>query len=131
MEAEDPVRVALVQAAREFNAGRYFEAHEAIEEALDDTPDEIWDLLLGLIQISVGYHKLTQGLHEGAQRMLGLGLEKIEGFAEDAADLNLGELRERARSERESLGRGRFDPVAFHRSPPRLKPPRARKRAPS
>ena len=33
------VRRAILEAAREFNAGRFFEAHEAIEEVLDDTPD--------------------------------------------------------------------------------------------
>jgi cytochrome c-type biogenesis protein CcmH/NrfG len=39
-EAPSPIdpRAALLAAAREFNSGRYFEAHEALEEALDDLP---------------------------------------------------------------------------------------------
>ena len=72
--ASDPVRGVLLTAAREFNSGRWFEAHEALEEALEDAPDDAWPLLLGLIQVSVGYHKASQGLRSGAIRMLGLGL---------------------------------------------------------
>ena len=55
--------------ARAFNSGQYFEAHEILEAGLDDAPDDRWLLCLGLIQISVGYHKITQQLWRGAARM--------------------------------------------------------------
>ena len=115
-------RTALIRAARDFNAGRYFEAHEHLEEALDELPDELWDLFLGLIQIAVGYHKATQRLWPGAARMLGIGLEKIEGLEARGGGVRLEPLRERARSDRESILRGTFDPEAFLRNPPRLQP---------
>jgi hypothetical protein len=116
------VRLALVAAAREFNAGRYFEAHEVLEEALDEVPEAYWDLVLGLIQVAVGYHKASQGLRPGAARMLALGLEKLEPFAADAAGLRLDGLRRRARADREALARGCFDEADFRRRPPRLQP---------
>jgi predicted metal-dependent hydrolase len=116
------VRRRLIDAAREFNAGRYFEAHEALEEGLDDVPGELWELFIGLIQIAVGYHKISQGLASGATRMLALGLEKVEPFPADAADLDLAGLRERARRDLERLRSGRLDTAELERRPPRLRP---------
>lgn len=113
-----------VDGAREFNAGRYFEAHEALEDALDDVPEELWSLFVGLIQIAVGYHKLTQGLTSGAIRMLGLGLDKLASFADDAGGLDVSALRDRAHADLERLRAGRLDPTELGRDPPRMRPAR-------
>jgi uncharacterized protein len=119
---ESPVREALVAAAREFNAGRFFEAHEALEEALDDVPDALWELFLGLIQVAVGYHKITQDLRPGAKRMLRIGLEKLEAFGDEEAGLRLDALRRRARDDLRALETGAFDADRFRNDPPRLQP---------
>lgn len=116
------LRSLMIAAAREFNSGRYFEAHEVIEEGLDDVPDELWQLCIGLIQIAVGYHKTTQGLWPGAAKMLGLGLEKVESFPDDAGGINLEALRRRARTDLAALREHRFDAGAMRRDPPRLQP---------
>jgi predicted metal-dependent hydrolase len=116
------LREALVAAAREFNAGGYFEAHEVLEDALDDVPEEHWNLVLGLIQVAVGYHKATQRLWSGAARMLGIGLEKLEPLPVDAAGFRLEDLRRRARADREALASGRFDESEFRARPPRWQP---------
>jgi len=84
---------ALLAFAREFNAGRYFEAHEALEEGLEELPEEHWDLWIGLIQVAVGYHKRAQGLRGGAAGMLRRGLEKMRAFPAAAAGLELEPLR--------------------------------------
>jgi predicted metal-dependent hydrolase len=120
--AETRLRSLLLAAAREFNSGRYFEAHEAIEEGLDDVPDELWELCIGLIQIAVGYHKTTQGLWSGAAKMLGLGLQKVEPFAADAGGIHLEALRRRVREDIARLAAGRYDAKAAARNPPRLQP---------
>ena len=111
----------LSAAAREFNAGRFFEAHEALEESLEELPDGLWDLFVGLIQIAVGYHKLVNG-YAGAGRMLGLGLEKIRGYPDDAAGVDLASLRDRAGADLAALLAGTFDADAFRAAPPRLLP---------
>jgi predicted metal-dependent hydrolase len=116
------LRPLLLAAAREFNAGRYFEAHEAIEDGLDDVPDDLWDLCIGLIQIAVGYHKTTQGLWSGAAKMLGLGLEKVEPFAADAGGVNLEALRAHVRADIARLAAGSYDTEAAACNPPRLQP---------
>lgn len=116
------MRKVIIDAAREFNSGRYFEAHEVLEEGLDDVPGEQWELFIGLIQIAVGYHKVTQELWSGATRMLELGLEKMTPFSDDATGLHIEALRGRVRSDIDRLHQGRFDSEAFRRNPPRLQP---------
>lgn len=115
-------RQALIDGAREFNAGRYFEAHEALEEALDDVPDDLWELFNGLIQISVGYHKTTQQLWSGALRMLESGLAKVASYPGEAGGINLDAFRARVREDVDGLRAGEFDPKQFALHPPRLQP---------
>lgn len=122
MTATDAVRSVVLRAAREFNAGRYFEAHEVLEDGLEEVPEPLWDLFVGLVQIAVGYHKATQQLWTGAARMLEMGLEKAQAFPADAAGVNLEALRQRVRADIEALRDGRFYPDAFARRPPRLQP---------
>jgi hypothetical protein len=117
-----PRPALLVEAARAFNAGQYFEAHEILEDGLDDVPAELWELFIGLIQIAVGYHKVTQQLWSGAARMLQIGLDKAAVYPSVAAGVNLEPLRQRVRADIENLRGGRFDAAAFTRRPPRLQP---------
>lgn len=120
---EAELRRLLLGAARELNAGRYFEAHEALEEHLDDVPDAWWPLFLGLIQVAVGYHKLSSG-NDGAARMLGIGLEKLAPLADDVLGIDLGALRRRATLDRERLERHDVAAAlaALASDPPRLLP---------
>ena len=116
------LRAVVVAAAREFNAGRYFEAHEVLEDGLDVVPDRLWGLFVGLIQIAVGYHKVTQQRWIGARHLLEIGLQKVEPFGGEDAVLHLDALRQRARADVERLRRGEFDTRAFARHPPRMQP---------
>src|SRR2546430_1092004 len=75
-------------AVRRFNAGEFFEAHEGFEELLDAVEgDDRWKLLIALIQVSVGYHKLFS-THPGAVHMLRLGAAVL-AEREDAVDVLL------------------------------------------
>jgi predicted metal-dependent hydrolase len=64
-----------------FNEGRYFEAHEAWEEAWLAERGDARRLLQGLIQVAAGCHKAGQGKAEGCARLLAAGLEKLEPLA--------------------------------------------------
>ncbi|HVN85685.1 MAG TPA: DUF309 domain-containing protein [Candidatus Binatia bacterium] len=122
MSRETAGRHALIAAAREFNAGRYFEAHEALEDALDEVPDALWDLFNGLIQIAVGYHKATQQLWSGALRMLDSGLQKVAPYPANAGGINLDAFRERVCADIDRLRAGDFDSDTLAHHPPRLQP---------
>jgi len=80
---------------RHFNAGAFFEAHEAFEDLLDEVEGDLrWDLLVALIQIAVGYHKCVAG-HPGAARMLRLGGEKLARFPAVIYGVAVEQLRQR------------------------------------
>jgi hypothetical protein len=101
---------------RRFNAGEFFEAHEAFEDLLEEVEnDERWDLLLGLIQVAVGYHKCTHG-HPGGGRMLGLGAAKLAPFPAVAWGVAVDRLRRRVAEDIAALEAGRSIPDA----PPRI-----------
>ncbi|TMA95534.1 MAG: DUF309 domain-containing protein [Deltaproteobacteria bacterium] len=93
-------------AVRRFNAGEFFEAHERFEELLDEVEgDDRWNLLVALIQVAVGYHKLTSD-HPGAARMLRLGAEKLAAFPPVAWGVAVERLRRRIAEDLAALETG-------------------------
>jgi hypothetical protein len=106
---------------RHFNAGRFFEAHEAFEDLLEEVEgDERWELLVALIQVAVGYHKCTSG-HPGAARMLSLGLEKLGPFPALSWGLDVELLRARVVEDLATLDRGASLADRLRQVPPRLR----------
>jgi len=96
-----PFPAGFYEGVRRFAAGEYFEAHEAFEECLDAVEaDDRWDLLVALIQVAVGYHKLASG-YPGAERMLGLGHGKLEPFPDVAWGVDVAALRCRVAADRD------------------------------
>jgi predicted metal-dependent hydrolase len=107
---------AFLDGVRLFNARQFFEAHEAFEELLDDVEEDgRWELLVALIQVAVGYHKLASG-YDGAARMLGLGAEKLAAFPDVAWGIDVGALRARAAQDAASAGAA----MRLASDPPRL-----------
>ena len=112
---------AFLDGVRLFNSGRFFEAHEAFEELLDDVEaDGRWDLLVALIQVAVGYHKLASG-YDGAARMLGLGVEKLRAFPATAWTVDVAALRTRVAEDVAALAAGGdAAEVRLSKDPPRI-----------
>ena len=113
----------LQAALREYNAGRFFECHEALEELLDDTSAADWDFMLGLIQVAVGYHKLTAG-HAGGEKLLGMGLAKLAPYADDHGGLDIASLRRGVEADLARLAAARRAGRIVAPAPPRLVPVR-------
>lgn len=113
-----PYHPALLRSIKDFNSGRYFEAHEHLEEVLDEVESTpyTWDLYVGLIQITVGYHKFASG-YPGGEKMLGLGLEKVSPLSGVCAGVRLEELRQRVR---EDLADSDRVQERLRREPPRI-----------
>jgi predicted metal-dependent hydrolase len=104
LEVEPPARTpeeALARGIEHFNAGRYFQAHEAWEEGWHPAPEPERDFWQGLTQVAVGLtHRLRGNAHgaatllrRGARRLggygethMGLPVRAISKFAADAAD---------------------------------------------
>lgn len=70
---------ALRRGAALFDQGRFWDAHEAWEEAWLEEEGEVRLFLQGLIQVAAGYHKATVQLQpNGCVKLLRSGLDKLE-----------------------------------------------------
>src|SRR5207244_3088253 len=70
---------ALRRGAALFDEGRFWDAHEAWEEAWLEEEGEVRLFLQGLIQVAAGYHKATVQLQpNGCVKLLRSGLQKLE-----------------------------------------------------
>lgn len=107
-------RDALVVAgANHFNAGRYFEAHEAWEEIWRSTDPEPADLFRGLIQVAVGlYHYHERDKPAPARRVLARGLRRVASYEQGTEGLDLDALRAAATRWEEWLSEPRGRPPA-------------------
>jgi predicted metal-dependent hydrolase len=86
---------ALEQGRALYNAGRYFDAHEAWEGAWLHEDGEVRVLLQGLIQVAAGYLKVNEhGRPAGAARLLGSGLSRLATLPECFLGLSLADFRE-------------------------------------
>lgn len=92
---------ALERGIEHFNAGRYFQAHEAWEEGWHPSPEPERDFWQGLTQVAVGLtHRLRGNAHgaatllqRGADKLakygtkyMGVAVDQISRFASNAAD---------------------------------------------
>src|SRR5262245_32015407 len=79
----------LTRGLEQFNAGRFFDAHETWEALWNDTvgPEKL--LLQGLVQIAAGYAKVETGVRGGALKLLTRGLELVRQFPAHTFDLSL------------------------------------------
>ncbi len=94
MDLSEPTRRALLEGGRLHDAGRYFEAHEAWEEAWRHEQAEARQLLQALIHVTTAlFHATVRGRPAGAVRLFRSGLARLEGLPADAAGLELERFR--------------------------------------
>ena len=65
-----------------FNAGRYFDAHEAWEDLWRESGGPLRLFYQGLVQAAVGMHHLSQGNLNGAQAQITKSLDKLQQYPE-------------------------------------------------
>lgn len=94
MVLQEPTRRVLQKGLELFNAGRYWEAHEAWEAAWLVEDGDVRRMLQGLIQVAAGYFKaLVQRRPRAAAKLLASGLAKLEPIPDSLAALRLEPLR--------------------------------------
>lgn len=71
---------ALAQGIREFNAWRFYDCHETLEEIWREQDAELADLYQGIIKVAAGFHHLLRGNHKGAVTLLAGGIALLEPF---------------------------------------------------
>lgn len=76
-----------------FNRQRFWEAHEAWEEAWKALPPVCRLFFQGLIQVAAGLHQLRRGIYHGAVKHLRNARWKLALFPDDYLDLDVGRLK--------------------------------------
>jgi len=101
-----------------FNRGEFFEAHEAMEDAMnlldDDTAD--WDFYLGLLRASVANHKLGDGERSSARLHLRAALKFLAPYPDRHRGIKLREFRSALAAELARLDSGNPSTI----TPPRI-----------
>lgn len=76
-----------------FNAGEYFEAHEALEDAWNAERGEVRDLYRGILQIAVVYLHITRGNYNGAVKVYLRSQRWLKDWPEVCRGIQVGKLR--------------------------------------
>ena len=63
-----------------YEAGHYWNAHEAWEQVWMDAPNELRLFYQGLIQVTAAFVHVTRGEYPGSVRLLQAGIEKLEAY---------------------------------------------------
>lgn len=86
-----------------YNAGHYWNAHEAWEQVWLDADREERAFYQGLIQLTAAFVHVTRNEYPGAIRLLDAGIEKLEKYPETYLGVQLAPLLAGARACRSRL----------------------------
>jgi uncharacterized protein len=89
-----------------FNAGRFFEAHEAWEEIWLGESEPEKTFLQGIIQVAAAFHHYSRGNHRGMKSLLASGIIKLERFPDAHRGIALEQLRAAVRQWAAALSEG-------------------------
>jgi len=81
----------------QFNAEKFFDAHESWEAIWLKAAEPDKTFLQGITQVTAAFHHHTHGNREGAEALLQKGLQKLEQFPADYRGVRLEKLRKELR----------------------------------
>jgi len=88
-----PLHPQAAEGLRLFNAGEYFEAHEALEDAWNAEKDKVRELYRGILQIAVVYLHVTRGNYHGAVKVYVRSQRWLRDWPEVCRGIEVGRLR--------------------------------------
>jgi predicted metal-dependent hydrolase len=99
--AIDPCNAILHPQAAEglrlFNAGKYFESHEALEQAWNEEKGPVRDLYRGILQIAVVYLHIKRRNYNGAIKVYDRSQRWMKGWPDICRGIYVEELRRNAK----------------------------------
>ncbi len=91
-----PLHPQAAEGLRLFNAGEYFEAHEALENAWNAEKGKVRDLYRGILQIAVVYLHITRGNYNGAVKVYERSQKWLKDWPAVCRGIKVDELRRNA-----------------------------------
>jgi len=104
-EAEFDLR-SYARGIRLFNEGRFFDAHEALEDVWRAAPAERKRFLQGLIQVAVAFHHHSQGNMVGTASLLRRAARNLSAYPDEFGGIRVRTLVESIGSCGQALERG-------------------------
>jgi rubrerythrin len=93
-----PLHPRAADGLRLFNAGEYFEAHEALEDAWNAEKGPVRDLYRGILQVAVVYLHITRRNYNGAVKVYGRSQKWLKDWPEVCRGIEVGKLRRDAKA---------------------------------
>ena len=100
-----PLHPQAAEGLRLFNAGEYFEAHEALEDAWNAETGAVRELYRGILQIAVTYLHITRGNYNGAVKVYARSQKWLKDWADVCKGIQVEILRRDARAVMEEVQR--------------------------
>jgi predicted metal-dependent hydrolase len=72
-----------------FNSGKFFEAHEVLEDVWRESKGDRKQFLQGLVQLAVGFHHHSTGNITGAESVLMRGIGNLAGYPDEYEGINV------------------------------------------
>ena len=88
-----PLHPQAAEGLRLFNAGKYFEAHEALEEAWKEEKGNVRELYRGILQIAVVYLHVRRRNYNGAVKVYGRSQRWLKDWPDICRGIEVGKLR--------------------------------------
>lgn len=88
-----PLHPQAAAGLRLFNAGEYFKAHEALENAWNAEKGKVRDLYRGILQIAVVYLHITRKNYNGAIKVYGRSQKWLKDWPEICRGIEVDKLR--------------------------------------
>ncbi len=88
-----PLHPRAAEGLRLFNAGEYFEAHEALEDAWNAEKGKVRDLYRGILQIAVVYLHITRRNYNGAVKVYARSQRWMKDWPSVCRGIQVEELR--------------------------------------
>jgi hypothetical protein len=93
-DCEGELHPRAIEGIRLFNAGEYWKAHEALEDAWLDETGEIRNLYRGILQAGVTYLHIQRGNYKGAIKVYNRCQRWLTPFPGNYQGINVNQIRE-------------------------------------
>jgi predicted metal-dependent hydrolase len=87
---------ALAKGVREFNAWRFYDCHETLEDVWRAEAGDLADFFQGVIKVAAAFHHLLRGNHRGAVTVLGDALRLLAPYRPACLGVDVGRLIDEA-----------------------------------